>query len=146
MGIKVVSTRKGFPAIWEEGGGMTNTGFSTIVAGPKGEKLRPVYIRRRGSLACGEHALFIVKPDYHIITAGHHREDFVIAIWRIRKLYKDENGNWQADFEKLYDFDENEWLPEDPPNYLKAAIEAAKDKATDYHCRVPYYYIKEEEE
>jgi len=49
--------RSGLPAPREKSGGWSNTGSAVIVAGPAGEKKRPVNIRRRGHLAGGEHAL-----------------------------------------------------------------------------------------
>lgn len=44
-------TRSGLPALWEKGGGRSNTGSAVIVAGPAGKKKRPVNIRRWGHLA-----------------------------------------------------------------------------------------------
>ena len=64
------------PALWERGGGMTNTGGATIICGPQGRPKRPVYIRRAGHLACDDHALFVVRPGDHVIRASHHRGDF----------------------------------------------------------------------
>lgn len=53
MNIELTITKKGLPALWESGGGATNTGSATIIAGPNGEKLVPIYVRRSGHLSCG---------------------------------------------------------------------------------------------
>jgi len=37
-------TKKGFPAIWEEGGAYSNTGDAIIVADEKGKPLTPIYV------------------------------------------------------------------------------------------------------
>ena len=36
MEIRIDKTKKGYPAIWECGGGMTNTGYSQIIANSDG--------------------------------------------------------------------------------------------------------------
>jgi len=135
--IALDSTRRGHPALWEKGGGYTNTGHAQIVAGPSGEPLRPIYVRRRGYLANGEHALFPVCEGMVVVKAGHHRRDFRITVLRIKEIRKTESG-WEADAEIIGLFDQGEWEPT-PPKELEAAIEAAKDKATCYHCRSPHY-------
>ena len=45
--IPLERTKKGLPALWEGGGGSSNTGDATLIAGPKGEKNTPLYIRRQ---------------------------------------------------------------------------------------------------
>ena len=84
--ISIERTKKGLPALWECGGGYSNTGDATIIAGPKGEKKKPVYIRRRGELANRKHALFIIEPGDIIIRAKHHREDFSIEVLQVKKI------------------------------------------------------------
>jgi len=46
--------------MWEKGGGMSNTGFATVICGPNGSPLKPLFIATRGTLACSKHALFII--------------------------------------------------------------------------------------
>lgn len=46
--IYISRTRKGYPALWEEGGGYSSTGSALIISGTQGEKLRPVFIKDRG--------------------------------------------------------------------------------------------------
>lgn len=132
------TTMKGHPALWENGGGMSNTGFATIIAGSKGEKLTPVWINRRGKLACENHALFIVKEGYHIIYLDHHRGDYDIQVYHILSINKEENI---ANVEIINEYSKGEWDKE-PSESLKDAIEAAENKATCYHCREPHFAIQ----
>lgn len=135
MEINLETTKKGHPSLWENGGGMSNTGFATIIAGPKGEKLSPVWINQRGKLACENHALFIVNEGYYIISANHHRGDYEIQVYCILSINKEENI---ANTELIYEYSRGEWDKE-PFEFLKDVIEAATDKASCYHCRESHY-------
>lgn len=84
--ILIEKTKKGYPALWEQGGGYTNTGEAQIVCDSKGKPKKPVYIRRAGQLANREHALFIVEPGDIVVRANHHREDFQIEILQVEKI------------------------------------------------------------
>lgn len=66
--IKIEKTKKGFPCLWESGGGYINTGEATIIASPSGGPKKPVYIRNRGPLANGNHALIILGVGDYIIS------------------------------------------------------------------------------
>jgi len=133
MRIKVERTKKGHPALWENGGGYTNTGFSQIVANADGTPKKPIYIRQRGSLANDDHALFIIDVGDIVIQADHHRGDFEVIVAKIVAI-----GDEEAETETLYRFGTGEWN-EEPPEYILTAIEAAQEKATCYHCRRPHY-------
>ena len=149
MKISINRTKKGHPAVWEEGGGMTNTGFAQIVANPDGNPKKPVYIRQRGQLANKHHALFIICPGDLIIQAKHHRGDFEAVIYKITAITEEE-----AKLTKINSFDNGEWdFPEEnpfpetigtwgvmPEKYSSAWL-AAVEKATCYHCREPHYYF-----
>ena len=76
---KIVTTSKGFLAFWEEGGGMTRSGYAYIVAGPNGEKLTPIYIRKHGSLSCSKHALFLLKTGTLVIAVSMANLPFSIC-------------------------------------------------------------------
>jgi len=138
--MKVERTKKGFPALWEEGGGATNTGDAQLVAGRFFEPLTPIYIRRSGSLSNARHALFVVDIGYHVVNASHHRRDFVITVSQIASFDGDEatlkpiavfsNGEWDTAGELLLSSSEE----------LRKLVEVAKEKATCYHCREPHYF------
>ena len=134
-------TKKGYPALWEQGGGATNTGEAQIVAGRRGEKLKPIFIRTKGHRACGQHALFIVQPGYHVVVVGYwNKRDppYSIYIYQIKQFVEFAENPDKPDDKKLLAITvrvENE-KPE-----LKEAVEAAVGKARCYHCRRPHYAI-----
>ena len=133
MKIKIERTKKGYPALWEEGGGMTNTGYARIIANGDGSPKKPVYVRSRGPLANENHALFVISEGDIVIQANHHRGDFEIIVSKITSI-----GDETAKVETIHQFDMGEWnFP--PSEYILPAIEAAKEKATCYHCRSPHF-------
>jgi len=149
--ILLERTRKGLPALWEQGGGYTNTGEATIIAGPKGEKKKPVYIRQRGELANREHALFVVHEGDIVIESSHHHGNFRHQVYRIVAIRGDE-----AELELLAEFSRGKWdtsplgqqleadltrmtTGEPPAMELSVAVQMAEGKATAYHCRSAYY-------
>ena len=135
--MKIERTKKGHPAFWESGGSYTNTGEATIITGKDGQPKKAIYVRRRGELANGEHALIPIEVGDHIIFASHHNGDFQIEIFRITG-FEDKEGDAHAVIEQVNCFDKNEWDAE-LPAYLHAAVEAAKNKAICYHCRTPHF-------
>lgn len=133
--IKVSLSRSGVVCLWERGGGYSNTGNSTIIADAQGEPKKPIYIKRKGDLACGEHALIPVWDDDIIVRASHHRGDFDIDILKIMFV----NAVLQfATVATLNKFSMGEWEAEVDQQYLKCC-RAAIDKANIYHCREAIY-------
>ena len=131
--------------MWEEGGGLSECGESTIIAGKDG---RPKKAVRRGQLACGRHALIPVEEGDYIINAFHNMEDFSITIHKILGFEEEvkegetyavvEYYNGKADMEHQICYGLPEW--DSPlPTFLEAAVQAAMEKATCYHCREPHY-------
>ena len=135
--IIVEKTKKGYPACWEAGGGHTNTGYATIISGIDGQPKKAVYIRTRGSLACEHHALVILEVGDHIVEADHHRRDFEIKIFRVTG-FEDKQEKKFAIAEQINCFSMGEW-DADLPASLEAAVQAAIEKATCYHCREPHF-------
>ena len=130
--IKIERTKDGDPCLWEEGGGKTHTGKSVIICNADGNEKPAMYIKRRGSRACGQHALIIVIPGDYIIQASHHNNDFITKIYKVNEIID------SAIVELEYEFKCGEWSGE-PPEYLDTPIGAAEDKASRWHCRVPMY-------
>jgi len=141
FGFKVEITKKGLPAIWEMGGGYTNTGESRIVCNNDGSKKRAIYQKRSGHLANDKHALFPVECGDYIIHAFHHRKDFTIRLYRIVAFSSSEREEKYAITEKVHEFSRGEWDSE-PAAFLKDAIEACKDKSTCYHCRGSHFVLE----
>jgi len=139
--VLLTRTKKGYPAVWEEGGGYTNTGEAQIICTSIGSAKKPVYIRRAGHLANSNDALFILEKGDVLISAEHHRGDFTIHLYRWNgEIKKDDNENEYAVFSLLAEFSQGEWDNEKIAETFAAAIAAAKEKALCYHCREPHYY------
>ena len=128
-------SKKGFPCMWEQGGGASNTGEATIIASPDGNPKSAIYIRRKGQLANSRHALIPIAKGDVVVRVSHHRQDFTILIYVVDGIDTD---SLHAELVKIYEFSNGEW-DTDPPTYLDAAILAAKHKSLDYHCRKPYF-------
>lgn len=143
-GLKVFvceRTKKGFPALWEQGGGATNTGEAQIIAGPHGERLKPIFVKTKGHRACGQHALFVVQPKYHVIIVWYwNKQDppYSIRIYQIIKFEKFAENPDRPDDKKLLAVAKK---LENENEMLKEAVEAAVAKARCYHCRRPHYAI-----
>ena len=141
MKIRIEKTKKGYPAFWEAGGGFTNTGEATIITDKAGKPKKAIYVRGRGRLANAHHALVLLEVGDHIIEANHHRKDFEIQIFRITGFEDKEEGAY-AVIEQVNCFSRNEWDAE-LPAFLEAAVQAAVEKATCYHCREPHYVVRD---
>lgn len=151
--ISIERTKKGLPALWESGGGYSNTGEATIIAGPNGEKKVPLYIRRCGTLACAHHALFVVHEGDIMIHSSHHREDFSHRVYRLVAIRGDEaeleliaefsHGQWAGPLRHKLEADLARMVAGEPPTMeLSIAVDMAEAKATAYHCRNAYYYLE----
>jgi len=135
----LIRTKKGLPALWEEGGGMSNTGHARIICDSEGQRKKPIYVRTGGHLAIGEHALFIVQEDDVVVDVQRHHDDYDITVKQIRKIKTDAEGRLVAEMEVLAHFDQGEWDHEDIAEKYKDAIASAKEKSRCYHCREPHY-------
>lgn len=118
-------TKSGLTAMWEKGGSFTNTGSVTIIADHNGYPKRPVCVRTRGDLACGNHALIPIRTGDVVVSVDRHHDKVAITVERIVSILDD-------------------GAVVEPCNDLICvdAIQAAIEKANDYHCRQPYYIIQ----
>ena len=133
IGIQV--TKRGFPAMWEKGGAGRNTGEATLIADTDGKPKKVVFVRTKGHLSNSEHALIIVKKGDLVVSACQGRGEFDIQINRITNI---DLENKIAELELVNKFDQGEWDKQLDEKY-KAVVDAAKRKAMDYHCRIPYW-------
>lgn len=122
--ISVIRSKRGLPCLWEKGGGLTNTGDSQIITDGQGYPKRAIFVRTRGDRACVDHALIPVQVGDHVVTVDRHRDKVAVRVDRIVSI--------QGDTATL--------APENAP-ICYGAIEAAVNKAYDYHCRQPHYVI-----
>ncbi len=141
--IEIDATKRGFPAMWETGGGLTSGGSAMLVTKRDGSKPRAVFVKTRGHRSGGPHALICVHEGYYLVYAGVARGARHSArIERIVKTsVKDVDGEkWEAsvEVEAINTFSQGEWdRPVD--SKLEAAVEVAFKKASIYHCRSAMY-------
>ena len=60
-------SKSGLYCMWESGGAYTNTGSSSIITDCVFKPKRALFIKTRGNLACGVHALIPIEVDDKII-------------------------------------------------------------------------------
>lgn len=133
--MRIERTKTNQPALWECGGGATNTGNAVIICKSNGSKKRPTYVPNGGHLSKGNHALFVVKVGDVVIQADHNRYGESCQIDKIVAI----NGN-EAILENITVFEDDEWSVH-PPAHFHNAINAAFRKMHDYHCRSVYYAL-----
>jgi hypothetical protein len=133
MYLNVRRSKTGLPTLEESGGGATNTGGCIVVCGSRGEKLRPIY-RPKGT-AFGDHAIFVVTENVHVIQQSHSREGETISVWRITGIGTADDPD-VLQLENVGEFKSGDG---DIPDYLKDAAEAASLKGHCYHCRHAHY-------
>ena len=126
-------SKSGLPTLCEEGGGMTNTGGARIITGPKGERMKPLWVPRGYSNA--DHAGFVIHVGMCVIDAWHNRETESVRVERITQI-----GTVDSPDELLTELVE-EWENNDGtlPSEFEAARKAALEKSYCYHCRDPHY-------
>lgn len=130
-------SKSGLPCLWESGGGFTNIGNSFIITNHEGKKKQPIYIRRSGELACGDHALIPIQKGDYGISVYRGRSEYDVYIYEFNNINIE---NKTVDCNVINKFSEGEW-DSDPDLKFKEAVESAKAKSRDYHCRSPYYVL-----
>jgi hypothetical protein len=166
------TTKSGLTALWEEGGGKSNTGKARVICDEKGQPKKAVYVKRRGELSCGQHALIPVEHGDVVIVADHHHGDFNLTVSAVKVdtlppapccgecIHEDavaDSGTQRVRLIPILCYERGEWekvmrwatlYKEGIPNSqgtlvdghdYRPAVEAAKEKATCYHCREPHY-------
>jgi len=131
---KLEETKKGHFALWEWGGGFTNTGDATIICNSDGSKKKAIYIKRRGHLANESHALVTVNVNDYIIDLFRRRNNYTIRVYVIEGFVKS-----VALIQEVFRYQGNKWFPSEIPSFLEPAINAGKEKSKCYHCREPHF-------
>lgn len=128
--MKVQRSKTGLPTLSENGGGMSNTGYATIICGEDGQALKPIFIPR--GYSNGEHAIFRIEIGHCVINASRGKWGESISVERITKINDDtiktdEIGNYENGDGNI-------------PGRFQTAADAALEKSKCYHCREPHYY------
>lgn len=157
--IVLDKTRRGLPALWERGGGMTNTGRAQIIANPDGSPKRPNYIKGSGERANLCHALFVVKEGDLVIQVYRNRINYDIQIKRISKIYYKTTPTLHARYwlsREEYEKNCGEWEVSDPEKTIHYFVKTdfskkIKDfkitniiKVSDKHIEFEYSYTFDE--
>lgn len=128
-------TNSNLPAIWETGGGWSNTGKVRIVTDRNGNPKTALCLRHR----CNEdHALFVLHQDDVIIEASRHRDEYAVKLWKVECISV-ADGKAAASAYLLASFKEGCWNVK-PHESFVAAINAAMDKTCTYHARNAVWY------
>ena len=136
VGRGITFTRSGRLAAWESGGGLSKRGEALLWALHSGEKPAPIFVRRRGHLACQEHALIPLSEGHYAVHVDRIDDDvYSVVVYYVKKIKKEE-----IELLKLCFFDsETGWEGTPAPRKLKAVVDAAVKKSRDYHCRDAYW-------
>ena len=133
MQHNVTRSKSGLPVIREEGGGMSNTGYATIVCGAQGEKVKPLFVPRGYSNA--EHALFVAKVGMLFVDASHNRRGESATAYQIDAIGTADNPD-ELITSVLYEYEDGDGTF---PEWLQEAKSAALKKSDCYHCRDAHY-------
>lgn len=129
--MKIGRSKSGLPTITESGGGMSNTGYSTIICGEEGQRLTPLFVPR--GYSNGDHAIFVVHPGKtHYLKAEHDRRGESVSLYRI-------DGIDEEDFILSTLVGEYQDGDSNIPMQFQTAVEVALAKAKCYHCREAHY-------
>jgi hypothetical protein len=131
--ITLTISGNGIPCLWEKGGGYSNSGESTIITGKHGQAKKSIFVREKGVLSCNTHALIPVFNGDYVIEANHSFMDYTIQIYRITAIKGD-----KAVVKLTNTYSDGSWDAE-PCWQLFEAIEVAKKKAAEFHCRRPLW-------
>lgn len=138
MKLQIAFTKKGYPAFWEKGGGMTNSGHTELIGDKYGHKKDCIFIRTGGTLSNDNHGLFILnKGDVVCIS---HRSGGNISHKLLRYTGEFDKASQTAEFEMIDFYDNGEWDNEAYTRFTDI-IEASEKKIRIYHCRNVVYAL-----
>ena len=118
----------------ESGGGATNTGGATIVCGPTGEMVEPLFVPK--GYCNDNHAVFVAQPGMCLVEAamGCRGED--VTVYRIITIGTPDDPDALI-LEEVCSYADGDWN-----GFLadfRRAAEAALSKSMCYRCREPHY-------
>jgi hypothetical protein len=87
--MKVSRSKSGLPTITENGGGMSNTGYATVICGANGQALKPLFVPR--GYSNGDHAIFVVRPgETHLAHASRGKWGESVTIEKVTDIADDD--------------------------------------------------------
>lgn len=144
----VVSTGKGIPCLWEEGGAHSakhRSGAAVVIAGKQLERLRAIYVTRKNDRPLGQHALIPVQFGDHVIRAEIHcQDDKALITVEVSKVGKINVAQARAVLLPVSK-DVYSIAREGTFHHETEAIRYAVEKAQDYECTEPYFCLSKDE-
>ncbi len=131
--MKVGRSKTGLPTITENGGGMTNTGYATVICGENAEPLEPLFVPR--GYSNGDHAIFVAKVGMHLVDTVRDRSGESVNVSIIKKIGSEVNPD-ELITETIYEYENGDV---NIPAIFKSAVDAALKKCKCYHCREPHF-------
>lgn len=138
--MKVSRSKSGLPTLTENGGGMTNTGYATIITNEHGAPIKPLFVPR--GYSNGNHAIFVARPGMLIVHASRSRGGESVRVERIVRIHPDGPGD-DANLVTTEPVGEYENGDSNLPEFLTDAVQAALQKSRCYHCRSAHYIVRE---
>lgn len=138
------STRKSnIPALWEAGGGLTNSGWATIIADKYYLRKEAIFIRTSGPLSNNKHALIGIEKGDHVIYYDFNIDTRVNEKFEniILSTIDDIDIDRDVAYLRIDNIcNQNKWANEDDTiDEFAYPLKYAKKKADSYHCRVPIF-------
>lgn len=135
--MSLEKSRGGRPTVSECGGGATSTGSCTIVCGPNGEMLYPMFTPTRG-YSNAVHAVFEAREGMVLVEVSRDRRGASVSLYSLNSITRKGEGfeafvnefGWVADGESDY------------PPVFEDAVKAAIEKSKCYHCREAHYILR----
>jgi hypothetical protein len=85
--IRAVITPKGNTALWERGGQTARMdGYAQIIANSIGKPLIPIFIKSKGVMENGDHALFPVNEGFFIINVSYNISKYTIEVKTVYRI------------------------------------------------------------
>ncbi len=145
MKIPIERSRNDMPCLWESGGKYPVAAKVRIIAAPDGSRKKAIFVRKRGDLACQNHALIPIAVGDITVSMFRANIDVSGEVSYVRSIDFQDFATTQIAYmftgTLIDDKLEGTWYPDLPP-FLQPAVEAAFNKLQDYHCREVYYAIK----
>ena len=136
MKLQISFTKKGYPAFWEKGGGMSNSGHTELIGDKYGHKKKCMFVRTGGTLSNDNHGLFILNTGDIVLISHRQSGDVTHKIFRFTGEF--DKISQTGEFEYVDSFDKGEW----DNNFhiqIEDMISSAMEKIYKYHCRSVYY-------
>lgn len=137
-------TKKGFPAAWECGGGMSNTGKAIGYAKSNGARKHALALRTHSN---DDHALFVLNEGDLRLNVFSDGDDYHIRLQKVIGFNIDtEKQECKIRVQQFAEYSDGEWddageeyIQQNPE--VENFVQAMVSKATMYHCRQFFWAI-----